>query len=102
LYPNSTILFRIPGTQTFILFSCFFCNGVTDPLSEKEMLEELYVFVKNLNIDCYFITHHTIAARLSGPDFLKRKEHILADLRNAIDHGDHAAMAALRRNKQTL
>ena len=66
------------------------------------MLEELYLFVKNLNTDCYFITHHTVSARLSGPDFLKRKEKILADLQNAIVHGDHRAMAAVRARKQTL
>ncbi len=34
------------------------------------------------------VFHHTIAAQLSGPDFPKRKEHILANLRNAIDHGE--------------
>ena len=77
-------------------------EGLFEPLSEKEMLEELYIFVKNLNVDCYFITHHTIAASLSGPDFLKRKETILSELEQAIRYGDHDAMAAIRQNKRTL
>ncbi|MBQ3664249.1 MAG: radical SAM protein [Clostridia bacterium] len=77
-------------------------QGEFDPLSEKEMLEELKLFVENLTVDCYFITHHTVAANLTGPDFLGRKEKIIAALDNAIRHGDMDRMAELRRIKKTL
>ena len=77
-------------------------HGEFDPLSEKEMLEELKLFAQNLTCDCTFITHHTVAANLTGPNFLSRKEKILAALDNAIQHGDMDRMAAIRRNKRTL
>ena len=77
-------------------------RGEFDPLSEREMLEELKTFVENLNVDCSFITHHTVAANLTGLDFLKMKSKIVAALDDAIQHGDMNRMAALRRNKRTL
>ena len=78
-------------------------RGEFTPLSEKEMLEELRTFVEHLNIDCSFITHHTISGvNLSGPDFLSRKERIVAALERQISHGDLDRMAAFRRNKRTL
>lgn len=78
-------------------------RGEFDPLSEKEMLEELKLFVEHLTCDCSFITHHTISGRnLSGPHFLQRKENIIAALDHEIRHGDLDAMAAMRRNKRTL
>ena len=77
-------------------------RGEFDPLSEKEMLEELKTFVENLTVDCSFITHHTVAANLTGPNFLARKDKIIAALDYAIQHGDMDRMAALRRNKRTL
>ena len=77
-------------------------RGEFDPLTEKEMLEELKTFVENLTVDCSFITHHTVAANLTGPDFLARKDRIIAALVSAIRHGDMEHMAAMRRNKRTL
>ena len=78
-------------------------RGEFTPLSEKEMLVELKTFVENLNCDCAFITHHTISgANLTGPDFLGRKEKIVAALQSTIDHGDLDRMAAIRRSKRTL
>ncbi|WP_033168635.1 radical SAM protein [Clostridium sp. KNHs205] len=77
-------------------------RGEFEPLSEKEMLEELKTFVENLNCDCSFITHHTVAANMTGPDFLKRKDKIVEALDNAIKHGDMDRLAAIRRNKRTL
>ncbi|MDO4807436.1 MAG: hypothetical protein Q4A07_09310 [Coriobacteriales bacterium] len=74
-----------------------------DPLSEREMLEELLLFVENLTCDCYFNTHHTVSGRnLSGPNFLTRKEAIATLLRHEIDHGDLGRMAHIRANKATL
>ena len=77
-------------------------SGEFDPLTEKEMLEELKLFVENLTINCSFITHHTIAANLTGPDFLRRKEKILAVLEDEIKNGDMDRMADLRRRKSSL
>ena len=77
-------------------------RGEFDPLSEKEMLQELKTFVENLNIDCIFITHHTVAANLTGPNFLGRKDKIIAALDYAIQHSDMDRLAALRKNKRTL
>ena len=78
-------------------------RGEFGPLSEKEMLCELKTFVENLTCDCSFITHHTISGKnLTGPDFLKRKESIIAALEHEIEHGDLDAMAAIRNRKSTL
>ena len=78
-------------------------RGEFDPLSEKEMLEELKLFVENLTCDCSFITHHTISGvNLTGPNFLARKEKIVAALDREIKNGDLDRMAAIRRSKRTL
>ena len=78
-------------------------KGEFDPLSEREMLEELLVFVENLTCDCTFITHHTIGGvNLSGPDFLGRKDDIVAALRSEIEHGDMECMSRRRAMKMSL
>ena len=78
-------------------------RGAFTPLSEKEMLEELLLFVENLMCDCTFITHHTVSGKnLTGPNFLQRKDKIVTVLRNEIKHGDMDMLAAIRRNKRTL
>ena len=78
-------------------------RGTFTPLSEKEMLIELKTFVEHLNCDCSFITHHTISGKnLTGPDFLKRKDKIIAALENEIRHGDMDTLAAIRSSKRTL
>ena len=78
-------------------------RGEFTPLSEKEMLEELLLFVENLTCDCTFITHHTVSGKnLTGPDFLQRKDKIVTALKNEIEHGDMDMLAEIRRNKRTL
>lgn len=78
-------------------------RGEFTPLSEKEMLIELKTFVEHLTCDCTFITHHTVSGKnLTGPDFLARKDRIMAALDNEIKYGDMDALAAIRRNKRTL
>ena len=78
-------------------------RGEFTPLSENEMLIELKTFVENLTCDCSFITHHTVSGKnLTGPDFLKRRENIIAALEHEIEHGDLDAMAAIRNRKRTL
>ena len=78
-------------------------RGEFSPLSEREMLEELKTFLEQLTCDCTLITHHTVSGwNLTGPDFLKRKDGILAALEEEIAHGDMDALAAVRRSKRTL
>ena len=78
-------------------------RGEFTPLSEKEMLEELTLFVENLTCDCSFITHHTVSGvNLTGPNFLARKEKIVAALDREIKQGDLDHMAAIRANKRSL
>jgi len=76
--------------------------GEFDPLSEREMLIELKTFVEHLTCDCTFITHHTIAADLTGPNFLERKDQIIAALEDEIENGDMDILARIRSNKRTL
>lgn len=77
-------------------------RGEFDPLSEREMLVELKTFVENLTCDCSFITHHTVAANLTGPDFLGRKDEIVATLDHALGHADMDALARRRALKTSL
>ena len=78
-------------------------RGEFFPLSEKEMLEELKLFVENLTCDCTFITHHTVSGKnLTGANFLQRKDKIVSALQHEIEHGDMDLLAAIRRNKRSL
>ena len=76
-------------------------RGEFDPLSEKEMMEELKIFLENLECDVRLITHHTININLSGK-FLENKEKILKSLQNSIDNIDEEKLASIRNNKKTL
>ena len=78
-------------------------RGEFDPLTEQEMLEEVLLFVENLTCDGSFITHHTIGGEnLTGPDFLGRKDEIVAALRDQIENGDLDTMARIRAMKRSL
>ena len=77
--------------------------GEFDPLDERGLLEELLLLVENLTCDCSFITHHTIGGvNLTGPDFLARKDAIIAALKDEIEHGDLDRAARVRSMKMSL
>ena len=110
-------VYRNPYWPTFPLLQvtqgcthnkCKFCTiyssqrGEFTPLTEKEMMEELKTFVENLDIDAYFMTHHTSSMNLSGPNFLSRKKQILDDLQYGIDNFDMNELSSFRTNKKTL
>lgn len=75
-------------------------NGLFTPFSEKEMIIELKTFLELLNRDCSLSTHHTISTNLSGPNFLKRKDEIIASLEYEIEHCDMEKYAINRQNKK--
>ena len=78
-------------------------RGEFDSLTERELLEELLLFVENLECDCTFVTHHTVGGEnLTGPNFLERKDRIVASLHEEIEHGDLDIMARMRAMKTTL
>jgi len=78
-------------------------RGAFDPLTEREMMEEELLFVEHLTCDCAFITHHTIGGvNLTGPNFLQRKEQIVAALKDELEHADMDLLAWRRSQKQTL
>ena len=66
------------------------------------MIIELKEFVKNLNVDCYFNTHHTSSINLSGPNFLKRKDKIIKELDKLLKYGNLDELALKRKNKRSL
>lgn len=72
------------------------------PFNEKEMLEELLLFVENLTCDCRFTSHHTVSADLNTNDFLANKDKIIKTLKDEIEHGDFEMMEKIRNNKRTL
>ncbi len=76
-------------------------RGEFDPLTEREMMEELYLFLENLEVGENFITHHTVAANLTGR-FVDVKPQVLSRLRSQIDNLDEARAARRRTLKQTL
>ena len=43
-----------------------------------------------------------VAANLTGPGFLKRKDKIIQALDHVIKHSDKDVLGAIRRNKSTL
>ncbi len=89
LFPD-TVLFAEAGTGEF------------DPLDEEGLMEELLLFVENLDCDCRFITHHTSSMDLNTDDFLRDKKRIMKALRNEIDRGDNAYKARVRSMKSGL
>lgn len=77
-------------------------EGVFDPLTEKELMEELYLFLEKLDCDALLTTHHTTSMNLNGPFNAESKPEILKKLRYGIEHADLDGLARIRANKRTL
>lgn len=99
IFVGSGGLTLFPGTELGEEAKC----GEFDPLTEKEMMEELKIFLENLECDARFFTHHTIAVNLNiSGNFLENKEKILKSLQYAIDNLDEEKLLNIRNNKRTL
>lgn len=77
-------------------------KGKFDPLTEKEMLEELKLFLENLECDCILNTHHTIPINLSNSSFLKNKKQIVKAIEYLIENADDSDLSLFRNSKTTL
>ncbi len=77
-------------------------KGEFDPLDEKGLMEELLLFVENLDFKGRFITHHTSSMDLNTDDFGRDKSRIVKSLRKEIEHGDLDRMSRIRAMKRGL
>ncbi len=77
-------------------------KGSFEPLDEKGLMEELLLFIENLECDCRFITHHTSSIDLNTRDFLKDKKKIIRVLKDEIEHGDIDRLSMMRSMKRGL
>ena len=69
----------------------------------EHLARELFKRCVDLAVQPVDDTSHIVGGvNLTGPDFLGRKERIVAALRDEIDHGDMERMARRRAMKTTL
>lgn len=97
----------VVGTGGLVLFEgtgllALYRRGKFKPLSEKGLMEELKLFIENLDYDGPFITHHTFSMDLNSPDFKSNKSKILKNLQYGIDNLDMDKLAEIRNNKRGL
>ena len=67
--------------------------------SERELMEELLLFVENLDFDGRFITHHTSSMNLNTFNYKKDKKRIVESLRPGIENLDMNVLTDIRNNK---
>lgn len=77
-------------------------EGLFEPLDEKGLMEELLLFVENLDFGGRFITHHTSSMDLNTMDFGRDKGKITEALRYEIEHGDIEGKGLARAVKRGL
>lgn len=65
-------------------------------------MEELKIFIENLDFDGRFITHHTISMNLNNVNFRQNKEKILQNLQKGIENLDMDKLTQIRNNKRGL
>lgn len=97
----------VVGTGGLVLFEgtgllALYKKGKFNPLDERGMMEEVKLFIENLDFDGRFITHHTLSMDLNSPDFKENKQKILKNLQDGIDSLDMNKLAQIRNNKRGL
>ncbi len=97
----------VVGTGGLVLFEgtgllAQYRKGKFHPLSERGLMEELKLFLENLDFDGRFITHHTISMNLNNVNFRQNKENILKNLQHGIDNLDMDRLTQIRNNKEGL
>ena len=97
----------VVGTGGLVLFEgtgllAQYKQGKFNPLSEKGLMEELKLFIENLEFDGRFITHHTSSMNLNNVDFTENKEKILKNLQHGIENLDMDKLTQIRNNKRGL
>lgn len=97
----------VVGTGGLVLFEgtgllALYKKGKFDPLDEKGLLEELKLFIENLDFDGRFITHHTFAMNLNNSNFKQNKQEMIESLQYGIDNLDMGQLARIRDNKRSL
>ena len=97
----------VVGTGGLVLFEgtalrALYERGKFHPLSERGLMEELKLFIENLDFDGRFITHHTFSMDLNNSNFKQNKEKMLNSLRYGIDNLDMDRLTQIRNNKRTL
>jgi len=97
----------VVGTGGLVLFEgtgllALYKRGKFHPLSEKELMQELLLFIENLDFDGRFITHHTVSMDLNNVNFKQNKEKIIKNLQKGIDNLDMDILTKIRNNKRGL
>ncbi len=97
----------VVGTGGLVLFEgtgllALYKKGKFHPLTEKGLMEELKLFLENLDHDGRFITHHTFSMDLNNGSFNENKEMILEDLQYGIDNFDMDRLTQIRNAKRGL
>lgn len=97
----------VVGTGGLVLFEGtgllgLYRKGRFQPLSEKGLMEELKLFIENLDFDGRFITHHTISMDLNSVNFRENKENILKSLQYGIENFDLDKLSEIRSSKRGL
>ena len=65
-------------------------------------MEELKLFIENLDFDGRFITHHTVSMDLNNVNFRDNKEKIIENLQHGIDNLDMDRLTQIRNAKRGL
>lgn len=94
----------VVGTGGLVLFEDTelkkeYDDGKFDMPREKELMEELKLFIENLEFDGRLITHHTSSMNLNTFDFERDKVRILESLQYGIDNYDMDYLTGIRNNK---
>jgi len=97
----------VVGTGGLVLFEgtalrALYERGKFQPLTERGLMEELKLFIENLDFDGRFITHHTFSMDLNNSDFRQNKEKMIESLQYGIENLDMDRLTQIRNNKRTL